>query len=140
MSIAGRRNRGGKKVATSFMPSVSEATLRTKEKGSIRYWQVLDLKYSLVIEATSDRTCFCFSSPRLKGFTGTGRSLEDCIRKASSRMKELDELLREVGLPVPSPEPNPSVLIKNQTGDTVCLKTLPRRGPAAPRRGLRLVG
>ncbi len=35
---------------------------------------VLDLKYSLVIEATSDANSFGFSSPTLEGFTGVGDS------------------------------------------------------------------
>ncbi len=76
---------------------------------------MLDLKYSLVIEATSDANFFGFYSPTLEGFTGVGHSIEDCIYKARWGMKEHVELLRDKGLPVPSPEPNPSVLIKNET-------------------------
>jgi predicted RNase H-like HicB family nuclease len=76
---------------------------------------MLDLKYSLVIEATSDANFFGFYSPTLEGFTGVGHSIEDCIYKARWGMKEHVELLRDKGLPVPSPELNPSVLIKNET-------------------------
>ena len=77
---------------------------------------MLDLKYSLVIEATSDANFFGFYSPTLEGFTGIGHSIEDCIYKARWGMKEHLELLRERGLPVPSPDPNPSVLIRNEAG------------------------
>jgi hypothetical protein len=37
---------------------------------------VLDLKYSLVIEATSDANFFGFYSPMLEG---VGHSIEDCV-------------------------------------------------------------
>lgn len=77
---------------------------------------MLDLKYSLVIEATSDASFFGFYSPTLEGFTGVGHSIEDCIYKARWGMKEHVELLRQKGLPVPPADPNPSVLIKNETG------------------------
>jgi predicted RNase H-like HicB family nuclease len=76
---------------------------------------MLNLRYSLVIEATSDANFFGFYSPTLEGFTGVGHSIEDCIYKARWGMKEHVELLRDKGLPVPSPEPDPSVLIKNET-------------------------
>ena len=52
---------------------------------------------------------FGFYSPTLEGFTGVGHSIEDCIYKARfGGMKEHVELLRDKGLPVPSPELNPS--------------------------------
>jgi predicted RNase H-like HicB family nuclease len=76
---------------------------------------VLDLKYSLVIEATSDANFFGFYSPTLEGFTGVGHSIEDCIYKARWGMKEHADLLREKGLPVPPPDSNPSVLIRNES-------------------------
>jgi predicted RNase H-like HicB family nuclease len=40
---------------------------------------VIELKYSLVIEATADPTFFGFYSPDLEGFTGVGHSVEDCL-------------------------------------------------------------
>ncbi len=76
---------------------------------------VLDLKYSLVIEATSDANFFGFYSPTLEGFTGAGHSIEDCIYKARRGMKEHVNLLREKGFPVPPPDSNPSVLIRNKS-------------------------
>ena len=43
---------------------------------------MLELKYSLVIEATEDPNFFGFYSPDLEGFTGVGHSIEDCLYKA----------------------------------------------------------
>jgi predicted RNase H-like HicB family nuclease len=43
---------------------------------------MIDLKYSLVIEATEDPSFFAFYSPDLEVFTGVGNSIEDCIYKA----------------------------------------------------------
>ena len=40
---------------------------------------MIDLQYSLVIEATDDPTFFGFYSPDLEGFTGVGHSIEDCL-------------------------------------------------------------
>ncbi|HEV8539584.1 MAG TPA: type II toxin-antitoxin system HicB family antitoxin [Nitrospiraceae bacterium] len=74
---------------------------------------MIDLKYSLVIEATEDPTFFGFYSPDLEGFTGTGRSIEDCLSRARSGMEEHVALLKERGLPIPPVNPNPTVTIKN---------------------------
>lgn len=57
---------------------------------------MIDLKYSLVIEATADPTFFGFYSPDLDG------------------MEEHVALLKERGLPVPPVNPNPTVTIKNE--------------------------
>jgi len=43
---------------------------------------MINLKYSLVIEATKDPTFFTFYSPNLEGFTGAGHSIEDCLYQA----------------------------------------------------------
>ena len=74
---------------------------------------MIDLKYSLVIEATEDPTFFAFYSPDLEGFTGVGNSVEDCLYKAKWGMEEHIALLKERGLPVPKRNPNPTVTIKN---------------------------
>ena len=74
---------------------------------------MIDLKYSLVIEATEDPTFFAFYSPDLEGFTGVGHSIEDCLYKARWGMEEHVALLKERGLPVPKKNPNPTVTIKN---------------------------
>jgi predicted RNase H-like HicB family nuclease len=76
---------------------------------------MLDLKYSLVVEATGDANFFGFYSPTLEGFTGVGHSIEDCIYKARWGMEEHVALLREKGLPIPVPDANPSILIQNET-------------------------
>ena len=49
---------------------------------------MIDLKYSLVIEATEDPTFFGFYSPGLDGFTGIGHSIEDCLYQAKWGMEE----------------------------------------------------
>ena len=75
---------------------------------------MIDLKYSLVIEATEDPTFFGFYSPDLDGFTGTGCSIEDCLSRARSGMEEHVALLKERGLPIPPANPNPTITIKNE--------------------------
>jgi len=74
---------------------------------------MIDLKYSLIIEATEDPTFFTFYSPDLEGFTGVGNSVEDCLYKAKWGMEEQVALLKERGLPVPKRNPNPTITIKN---------------------------
>ena len=110
-----------------------------REKGSIRYYgkpgvdrliridyhgskevptgtssAMIDLKYSLIIEATEDPNFFGFYSSDLEGFTGVGHSIEDCLYKAGHGMDEHIELLKQQGLPVPPPNPNPTVMIQNE--------------------------
>jgi predicted RNase H-like HicB family nuclease len=75
---------------------------------------VIDLKHSLVIEATDDPTFFGFYSPDLQGFTGTGHSVEDCLYQARWGMEEHLALLKEKGLPIPAPSSNPTVVIQNE--------------------------
>ena len=75
---------------------------------------MIDLKYSLVIEATEDPTFFGFYSPDLEGFTGIGHSIEDCLYKARWGIEEHVAMLREMGLPVPEPNPDPRVVIQNE--------------------------
>ena len=76
---------------------------------------MIDLKYSLIIEATKDPNFFGFHSPELEGFTGIGHSIEDCLYKAKWGMDEHVALLKEHRLPVPRPNPNPSVAIQNES-------------------------
>ena len=75
---------------------------------------MIDLKYSLVIEATDDPTFFGFYSPDLEGFTGIGHSIEDCLYKAKWGIEEHVALLKEKGLPIPKADSNPTVIIQNQ--------------------------
>ncbi len=74
---------------------------------------MIDLKYSLVIEATEDPTFFGFYSPDLEGFTGIGHSVEDCLYQAKWAMEDHLAVLRQEGLPIPPPNPNPTVIIQN---------------------------
>jgi predicted RNase H-like HicB family nuclease len=80
---------------------------------------MIELPYSLVIEATKEPDYFGFYSPDLDGFTGIGHSIEDCIYQAKWGMKEHVELLKEQGLPVPEPNPDPRITIRNAKESTV---------------------
>jgi predicted RNase H-like HicB family nuclease len=75
---------------------------------------MIDLKYSLIIEATTDPNFFGFYSPDLEGFSGVGHSIEDCLYKARWGMIEHLEVMKEENLPLPAPNPDPTVTIKNE--------------------------
>ena len=75
---------------------------------------MIDLKYSLIIEATDDPNFFGFFSPDLEGFSGVGHSIEDCLYKAKWGMEEHCTLLAEQALPVPEANPNPTVIVQNE--------------------------
>jgi predicted RNA binding protein YcfA (HicA-like mRNA interferase family)/predicted RNase H-like HicB family nuclease len=75
---------------------------------------MIDLPYSLVMEATADPSFFGFHSPDLEGFTGVGHSIEDCLYKARLGMEEHISLLREQGCSIPDPNPDPTVVIHNE--------------------------
>jgi predicted RNase H-like HicB family nuclease len=74
---------------------------------------MLNLKYSLVIEATEDPHFFAFYSPDLQGFTGSGKSIEDSLDKARIGMEDHLALMKERKLPIPSANLNPTVTIKD---------------------------
>lgn len=75
---------------------------------------MIDLQYSLIIEATEESDYFGFYSLDLPGFTGIGHSVEDCIYKAKWGMMEHVNLLKEQGLPVPSPNTDPKIIVQNE--------------------------
>jgi predicted RNase H-like HicB family nuclease len=75
---------------------------------------MIDLPYSLVIEATNEPKYFGFYSADLKGFSGIGHSIEDCLNKAKWGMKEHIALLVERNLPVPPVNRRPIVTIENE--------------------------
>jgi len=75
---------------------------------------MIDLPYSLAIEATEEPDFFGFYSPDLEGFSGIGHSVEDCLFKAKWGMKEHVELLKEKSLPVPDRNPAPKIVIQNE--------------------------
>ena len=74
---------------------------------------MIDLPFSLVIEATDEPDFFGFYSPDLEGFTGVGHSVEDCLYQAKWGMKEHMELLAQRGIPIPPRAGEPTVLIRN---------------------------
>jgi predicted RNase H-like HicB family nuclease len=74
---------------------------------------MIELPYSLVIEATESHDYFGFYSPDLEGFTGIGHSIEDCLYQAKWGMKEHIDLLRQTGLPIPTPTSDPKIVIQN---------------------------
>lgn len=80
---------------------------------------MIELPYSLVIEATDEPDYFGFYSPELEGFTGIGHSVEDCLYKAKWGMREHVELLREQKLPVPKPNLDPRITIQNTKAESV---------------------
>jgi predicted RNase H-like HicB family nuclease len=80
---------------------------------------MIDLPYSLVIEATDDPQYFGFYSTELEGFSGIGHSVEDCLYKAKWGMLEHVALLEEQGLPVPPRNADPTVTMRNESGVSV---------------------
>ena len=75
---------------------------------------MIELAYSLVIEATEEPDFFSFYSPDLEGFTGVGHSIEDCLYQAKWGMKEHVSLLKEKGLPIPPKNKDPEIIIQNE--------------------------
>ena len=75
---------------------------------------MIDLPYSLIIEATDEPDYFGFYSPDLEGFTGIGHSVEDCLFKAKWGIKEHIELLEKQGLPIPKKNRDPKIIIQNE--------------------------
>ena len=80
---------------------------------------MIELPYSLVIEATEEPDYFGFYSPDLEGFSGIGHSVEDCLYKAKWGMKEHVDLLKEQRLPVPPESPEPIIIIQNEKKSAV---------------------
>ena len=75
---------------------------------------MIQLPYSLVIEATEDPEFFGFFSPDLQGFTGVGHSIEDCVYRAGWGMQDHVRTLREQHLTVPPPNPNVKITVQNE--------------------------
>jgi hypothetical protein len=102
---------GSKEVPTATCHAILKAAGIKLDSGGNG---MIDLPYSLIIEATDEPDFFGFYSPDLEGFSGIGHSVEDCLYQARWGMRELAALLREEGLPVPTVNPDPSILIQNQ--------------------------
>ena len=75
---------------------------------------MIDLDYTLVIEATENPNFFGLFSPDLKGFTGVGHSIEDCLYKAKWGMEEHLEQMKELGLKIPKINLSANVVIQNE--------------------------
>ena len=75
---------------------------------------MIDLEYSLIIEATEEPDYFGFYSPELEGFSGIGHSVEDCIYRAKWGMKGQVRLLKGMGLPIPQKNLNPRIVVENE--------------------------
>ncbi len=75
---------------------------------------MIDLPYSLVVEATNDPVFFGFYSPELEGFTGVGHSVEDCLYQARWGMQEHVALMAQQQLTIPPINPDPTVTIRNE--------------------------
>jgi predicted RNase H-like HicB family nuclease len=75
---------------------------------------MINLPYSLIIEATAEPDYFGFYSPDLAGFSGIGHSIEDCLYKARSGFEDHLRTMRELGLPIPPAHSNPTVLIRDE--------------------------
>jgi len=75
---------------------------------------MIQLPYSLIIEATDAPDFFGFYSPDLEGFTGIGHSIEDCVYQARWGMEDHTHTLRQHGLPIPATNPNPTIMIQNE--------------------------
>jgi len=75
--------------------------------------KMIELEYSLVIEATEDPKFFGWYSPDIPGFTGTGKSIDDCIKRAREAIPEFFEVMRTIGTEPPKANRNPKVVIQN---------------------------
>lgn len=75
---------------------------------------MIELNYTLIIEATEEPNYFSFYSPDLEGFSGIGHSIEDCIYKAKWGMIEHINLLKEQELSIPPKNPNPKIIVQNE--------------------------
>ena len=74
---------------------------------------MIDIEYSLIIEATEDPAFFCYYSPDLHGFTGAGYSLGECISKVKAEMDEFIGFVKEMGDAIPRPSRRPYIKIVN---------------------------
>jgi len=79
---------------------------------------MIELPYSLIIEATDEPDFFGFYSPDLEGFTGVGHSVEDCLYQAKWGMREFLQMMTERHMTIPPRTGDPTVLIKNTRRDS----------------------
>jgi len=70
---------------------------------------MIELTYSLVIEATEEPDSFGFYSPDLEGFAGIGHSIEDCLYKAKWGMRNTSNCCANRDFPSRHPIPTPEL-------------------------------
>ena len=92
---------------------------------------MIEIPYSLIIEATREPDHFGFYSPELEGFSGIGHSVEDCLYKAKWGMRDHVALLRQRKMPVPRKNAQPTVVIRNEPP----AREIKRRAPKTKRAG-----
>ena len=102
---------GSKEIPTGTYNSILKSSWIKKNNGKY----MIDLDYSLIIEATEEPDFFGYYSPELEGFSGVGNSVEDCIYKAKWGMKEHLELMKEKNLPIPERNHPIRIIIQNQS-------------------------
>jgi predicted RNase H-like HicB family nuclease len=98
---------------------------------------MIDLPYSLIIEATDEPDFFGFYSPDLEGFTGIGHSIEDGVYQARWAMKEFSELLESQGLKVPPITNDPRIMIQNSKESATAKFDFEGASDTAATRGLK---
>jgi hypothetical protein len=74
---------------------------------------MIDVKYSLVVQATDDSSRSTHRNSR-DSVAWVTLSRTACIRRARWGMREHVELLLQCGLPVPSENDNPTVIVHNR--------------------------
>jgi predicted RNase H-like HicB family nuclease len=74
---------------------------------------MIELPYSVIIEATEEPDFFTYFSPELPGFSGVGHSIEGCIYQAKLAMAEHTAVLSETNRPIPPPVKNPTITVQN---------------------------
>ncbi|KOR31767.1 hypothetical protein TI05_11525 [Achromatium sp. WMS3] len=74
---------------------------------------MIELPYSIIIEATVEPDFFTFFSPDLPGFSGVAHSIEGCIYQAKLGMAEHIAILTETNRPIPQYTKNPTIVIQN---------------------------
>jgi predicted RNase H-like HicB family nuclease len=74
---------------------------------------MINLRYSLVIEATEEPDFFTYFSEDLPGFSGVAHSVEGCIYQAKLAMEDHVAVLSETNRPVPPAVDDPTVTIQN---------------------------
>jgi hypothetical protein len=90
---------------------------------------MIELPYSLIIEATDEPDFFDFYSPDLEGFTGVGHSAEDRLYQAKWGMVEFLEIMAERKMAIPPRNHDPTILIKNAEREAANRAVLAPQGP-----------